>query len=314
MRIMHHLIPKYIRNRRLQQWLEQIQLYLAMGYSFSESLTHIDDPSLPIHIHQDILYQMNLGKPFHACFKNHPLYFDDIWIDILSESHNFPSLLQTWNVQLNEENKLHAQLQQQLFYPSLLCGIGIIFLLFFQWVIYPQYQTLYAQFNIPDVSPPSSYTFEFSLLSTLLFFFKNHLPFFHKLPKLWKWYRCISYMNIQNQHGKTFYQSIQSAQLLFRDALIHPKLQLIEEQLRFGQGLNIKLPKYLPNILQQTFIIHPTPNNLQRSQQILEMEIKCHCKKREQIIQPLMLLCLAGLCCGLIITIYQPLIKMGQYF
>ncbi|NBX84191.1 MAG: hypothetical protein EBQ95_01115 [Gammaproteobacteria bacterium] len=314
MHIIYHFIPKHIRNKKLQQWIDQIQFYLAMGYSFTESLKYICHPALPIHIHQDILYQLNLGKPFQECFKKHRLYFDDSWIDILSQSHNLPSLLQIWNAQLNEENKLSVQLQQQLFYPSLLCGMGIIFLLFFQWVIYPQYQTLFAQFNIPDALPTSSYFFELSLLSTALLIFKNHLPFFHKLPKLWKWYRCISYINIQNQQGKTFYQSIQSAQLLFRDSLIHPKLQLIEEQLRFGHSLNITLPKYLPNILNQTLIIHPTPLNLQRSQQIMEMEIKQHCKKREQIIQPLMMLCLAGLCCGLIITIYQPLIKIGQYF
>lgn len=307
----YHLLGKLSRKKQLLEWLQGMLLYLEMGYPFIECLNLIQN-GIPKSIRKDLVNRAEKGATLSEILKYHPLYFDSHWVEGLSYQ-DVRRIFKIWASQLEQELNLFSNIQQQLFYPGLLCFLAVLFIVFFNQVLLPQYQTLYQQLNIQTPINAHHYIFYFICLMISFIPFRKHLPWLNTLIKFKEWYRWVSYMQVQTQLDQTFYTSLKSSIPYFQTYHFIGILNQLEHQLRLGYTIQSALPETLPSVLYQTLLHQPNALGFENCIKFFEQNITIYCKKIELIIQPVLLFILSALCGGLMFMIYQPLLKIGQH-
>lgn len=307
----YHILGQSARKKQLLEWLDAMLLYLDMGYPFIECLSLVKN-GLPNAIRMNLLNHIEHGVTFVQTLQQHPLYFDNQWIECLHHQ-DVRTLFKIWSTQLQQELNLFNNIQQQLLYPGIICMFALLFIIFFKCVMFPQYQHLYEQLHIENSFMTHHYLFYFMSLPLALLPLKKHLPWLNRLKTLKEWYRWLSYMHMQSELGYSFYTSIKSSIPFFQHSHFIEMLNHIEQQLRLGYPIQTILPTTLPPILYHTLLHQPNTNGFANCLKIFEQKMIKYCKKIELLIQPFLLFLLSMLCGGLMFMIYQPILKMAQH-
>lgn len=319
-----------------------VNLMLALQLLAKET-NHLDLKQIITEMTQEI----ERGKSFNLSLKKYPEFFDNVYISLVEAgelSGTLKKLIAQLYIYQKKNWNIHQKLKKALFYPIIITLISVIVTICLLIFIVPQFESVFNNMgaNLPFLT---SFIIQISLLlrnkagnlilSFIPLFFCSKFygkkinkiisqNFFSYIPGI---NRCIRYSNLSRvyrilltllQAGFPLLQSLESCVPTLTTAIYQKELSksisLIKKGYSFQQALTFN-PLFFKDDLQLLSIAENAGDLtciLQTLAEKNEIKLDTILEKFSLLIEPLMLLILAGILGTLIVAMYLPIFQLGS--
>lgn len=348
------LFNKKLRQHDIIFFLQQLSILLSSGVSLLQAINIFEqDNSKKIFesLMTTCKNQLIQGESFYSAIAKHPHIFNPLTINLINISEQTGTLTATLTKladDLEKRIKSQRNLQLAMYYPLGVLSLSIAIIIFLLIFIVPQFSCLFQTF---DATLPLSTKFVIhfsnfvqnqatSLLSGLFIVSVSCYSLFKKSKSFRKWIEILK-LKIPFV-GKILQKSIIArlmhtlattlgAGLPLIDALtlltsitnhhIYTEATItIQNEVTSGGSLHeaMKVTTRFPARVTQMIAIAEESATLEKMLYkiavIYEKEVEDAMEKFSKILEPVMMLALGGIVGFFVLTLYQPIFKLGSVF
>lgn len=350
----YNLLKKKPNQYDMVFFLQQLSILLSSGVSLLQAINifeHDNSKKIFESLITTCKNQLIQGGSFHSAIAKHPHIFNSLTINLINISEQTGTLtviLTKLAEDLDKKIKSQRNLQLAMYYPLGVLSLSITIIIFLLIFIVPQFSCLFQTF---DATLPLSTKFVIhlsnfvqnqatTLLSALFILSVSCFTLFKKSKSFRKWIEILK-LKIPFV-GKILQKSIIArlmhtlattldAGLPLIDALtlltsitnhhIFTEATLtIQNEVTTGYSLHeaMKATRRFPARVTQMIAIAEESATLEKMLYkiaiIYEKEVENAMEKFSKILEPVMMLTLGGIVGFFVLTLYQPIFKLGSVF
>jgi len=146
------------RKPKLQElatFTQQLANLLQSGMPLTvalNSMTHLESKGIPAEVSRELKQEVTEGKSLSDAMAKQPRVFSDLYINMVragEQSGSLVEVLRRMATHFQQFAEVQAKLSSALIYPAIVVCMGIALIVFFMFVMMPQFTTIFQGFNIP---------------------------------------------------------------------------------------------------------------------------------------------------------------------
>lgn len=296
---------------------------------------------------ESILEMVRSGQSFSKSLQAFDYIFPEIFVNMIAtgeESGNLEDIFERLSLQLEKEYEIRKKVVAAFIYPSILMGMTILITLGIVIFIMPKITNIFKSFDVqlPLITRTliafSDFLTEKPLLSTLIFggligffivIFKLKqlkpfwnglilkIPFFGKIVIYANLARISRTMNSLLQSGMPVAKGLKTTARMIENRTYKKKLRealaKVEQGAKLGESL-VGNEKLFPELITKMIFIGEKTGNLeltmQRLADLYESSLDSLTKNLSVILEPILLLFMAGLVGSIVLAIILPIYQL----
>jgi type IV pilus assembly protein PilC len=288
------------------------------------------------------------GEPLSGALAQHPRVFSELYIDMVVAAEatgELDGILEQLAKYMEKSEATSRQMRQAMLYPSLVLGLSAVVIFILMVVVLPSFVNLFADFDA-DLPLPTQILLSlgdfggkygliaggvFVMLLTGLFLIRNmppikrfrqrlvlRLPVVGKIVKLGIETRFSRTLSILHKAGVPISQSFEIASTGTGNYIYQRRLRPVRDALISGEGISGPLTTsklFGPLLIQMVKVGEETgtlDRYLDEAANFLDEELSYRTKQMVTIIEPLMILGVAGLVGFVALSVITPMYSILQ--
>ena len=296
----------------------------------------------------DIKAQIEGGSALHEALKKHPLYFDDLYVNLVEAGEQagaLENLLDKVATYKEKTEALKKKIKKALFYPAAVLAVAVIVTIILLLFVIPQFEELFKGFGA-DLPTFTRLVIELSrfvqdqgwLLAaiaagaflTFRYFYKRSRPMRHfidrmmlKLPVLGpilvkaaiaRYARTLATMFAAGVPLVAAMESVAGAtgNIVYEQAVLKMRDE-VSTGLRLQRAM--ETTGLFPNMVVQMIAVGEESGSLDemasKVADFYELEVDSAVDAMASLLEPLIMVILGGLVGSLVVAMYLPIFKLG---
>ncbi|RCU49900.1 type II secretion system F family protein [Corallincola holothuriorum] len=330
----------------------QIATMLSAGVPLVQSIEMIakgHEKEAMQNLLNGILVELQAGRPFSECLKQHPKYFDDLYVDLVDAGEQSGALDTIYDRIATYKEKaeaLKSKIKKAMFYPAAVLAVAFIVTSILLIFVVPQFQEIFEGFgaelpaftmmviHISDFMQSYWYVILAALILGGYAFKQAHAKYpsvrdktdeiIVKLPIIGSILHKAAIARFARTLSTTFaagvplISALESAAGASGNAVYRRAIMSIQREVQTGMQMNVamRMTGIFPDMVTQMVMIGEESGALDgmlaKIANIYEMEVDDAVDGLTALLEPLIMVVLGTLVGGLIIAMYLPIFNMGK--
>lgn len=116
------------------------------------SMTHLETKGIPADVSKQLKQDVMEGKGLSEAMARQPVIFSPLYINMVragEQSGSLVDVLRRMAAHFERFAEVQSKFTSALIYPSFVCGLGILIIIFFMTYMLPKFMTIFEGFSIP---------------------------------------------------------------------------------------------------------------------------------------------------------------------
>jgi type IV pilus assembly protein PilC len=328
----------------------QLATMLESGVSISEALIELAEDEKPVfrRIILQIEDDVAAGTSFSDALSRHPGVFNSMFVSVIRSgeaSGALVAVLDQMAVYQENSEALRQKIKGALRYPMFICGFILLMVIGILWKLVPVFSNMYrsfgAQLPLPTqilvaVSSVIQHYFALVMLGLILIvvliragltnpsfrlFVDTYIlkvPIYGLILQKNIWARFCRTLALLMRTGTPILQAIEISSGVLNNTIYTGKMEQVYEKLRAGEPLSKALretglfPRLVTKLTATGEKSGRIDELLVKAAEFYEREIKVTVESVASIIEPALIIVLAGVVGSILIALYLPVFKIGS--
>ncbi|HLP78799.1 MAG TPA: type II secretion system F family protein, partial [Candidatus Paceibacterota bacterium] len=340
------------RKPKLQElatFTQQLANLLNSGMPLTvalHSMGHLETKGIPKEVSKDLRQEVMEGRSLSDAMAKQPVIFSDLYINMVRAGESSGSLvdvLRRMAAHFQQFAEVQSKFISAMIYPALVCGVGILMVLFFMYFMLPRFMEMFTGFNVELPLPTrilmsvgyAMTHFWWLLLAGVIAVaivvgkfrnsesgqrkideWKMNLPVFGKVVKLNLFGQFARTLSTLLQNGVPVLTALKITEQVMPNHIIKEAVAKAREEVTDGKTLAQPLArsKIFPQLMVDLVKIGEetgdVPGALANIADTYESELQVGLRTMMQLIEPILIILMAAGVGFLLISVLLPMFKL----
>ncbi|HEV2329644.1 MAG TPA: type II secretion system F family protein [Verrucomicrobiae bacterium] len=310
------------------------------------SMVHLESKGIPASVARDLKTEVTEGRSLSDAMAKQPRIFSDLYVNMVrsgEQSGSLVEVLRRMATHFQRFAEVQSKFTSALIYPAMVVGVGICLVIFFMKFIMPRFVEIFNGFGVVLPLPTrmliqSSYIFQnywwlLIMLVILLLVLINRFqatasgkrkidewkmtaPVFGKVVRLNLFGQFCRTLGTLLHNGVPVLTALRITEQVMPNLIIREATAKTREAVTDGKALAQPLAhcKIFPQLMVDLVRIGEetgdVPGSLNNLADTYENELDTHLKVMTQLIEPVLIICMAVMVGFVLLSIFLPLFKL----
>ncbi|HXC34604.1 MAG TPA: type II secretion system F family protein [Candidatus Acidoferrales bacterium] len=310
------------------------------------SMVHLESKGIPASVARDLKTEVTEGRSLSDAMAKQPRIFSDLYVNMVrsgEQSGSLVEVLRRMATHFQRFAEVQSKFTSALIYPAMVVGVGLCLVIFFMKFIMPRFVEIFNGFGVVLPLPTrmliqSSYIFQnywwlLVMLVILLLVLINRFqatasgkrkidewkmtaPVFGKVVRLNLFGQFCRTLGTLLHNGVPVLTALRITEQVMPNVIIREATAKTREAVTDGKALAQPLAhcKIFPQLMVDLVRIGEetgdVPGSLNNLADTYENELDTHLKVMTQLIEPVLIICMAVMVGFVLLSIFLPLFKL----
>src|SRR6185295_5540596 len=117
-----------------------------------QSMTHLESKGIPTEVSKQLRQEVMEGRSLSDSMSKQPVIFSDLYVNMVRAGESSGALvdvLRRMAGHFQQFAEVQTKFLSAMVYPALVCGVGMMMVLFFMFFMLPRFTEMFNGFGVP---------------------------------------------------------------------------------------------------------------------------------------------------------------------